>query len=96
MIENIAKVSKYNFWNGSIPNLGYERVEYHEKIQHFTGNSLVKVLVGQRRTGKSYLLRQVIQRLINSGIPAQNTFYINKEYIEFDFLSDYKDLALIG
>ena len=77
MIENIAFVSKYNFWNGNIPDLGYERSEYLEKIARFNGNRLVKVLVGQRRTGKSYLLRQVIRQLIEGGVPPQNTFYIN-------------------
>ena len=51
------------------------------------------MLVGQRRTGKSYLLRQILQQLIKSGIPSQNTFYINKEFVDFDFLSDYKELA---
>jgi hypothetical protein len=93
MTENIAKASKYNFWNTNTQDLGYERVEYLEKIKLFTGNNLVKVLVGQRRTGKSYLLRQILQQLIKSGVPPQNTFYINKEFVDFDFLSDYKELA---
>ena len=93
MTENIEKASKYNFWNSETQDLGYKRVEYLEKIKHFTDNKLVKVLVGQRRTGKSYLLRQILEQLILSGIPPQNTFYINKEFVDFDFLSDYKELA---
>lgn len=93
MTENIARIAKYNFWSGDIFDLGYERKGYLEKINHFSGNRLIKVLVGQRRTGKSYLLRQMIRRLIQTGVPPQNTFYINKEFIDFDFLSDYKDLA---
>ena len=93
MTENIAKAAKYNFWNSNTPDLGYERVGYLEKIKLFTGNKLVKVLMGQRRTGKSYLLRQILQQLIKSGLPPQNTFYINKEFVDFDFLSDYKELA---
>ncbi|MFZ4726840.1 MAG: ATP-binding protein [Paludibacter sp.] len=95
MTENIETIGKYNFWNGNVLDLGFERKEYLEKIDHFTGNRLVKVLVGQRRTGKSYLLRQVIRQLIKSGVPPQNTFYINKEFIDYDFLSDYKALALL-
>lgn len=95
MIENIAKIAKYNFWNGNFPDLGYLRDEYLEKIHRFTGNKLVKVLVGQRRTGKSYLLRQIIGQLIKSGVPPQNTCYINAEFVEFDFLSDYKALAAL-
>jgi predicted AAA+ superfamily ATPase len=53
---------------------------------------LVKVLVGQRRTGKSYLLRQIAYNFIQNGVPAKNIFFINKEFIEFDEIKDYKDL----
>lgn len=95
MTENISAIAKFNFWNGNVIDLGYERKEYLEKINRFSGNKLVKVLVGQRRTGKSYLLRQIIRQLIESGVPPQNTFYINKEFVEFDFLTDYKALALM-
>lgn len=93
MTENIVKIAKFNFWNRNFPDLGYLREEYLKKIHQFTGNKLVKVLVGQRRTGKSYLLRQIIGQLIQSGVPPQNTFYINKEFVEFDFLTDYKTVA---
>jgi len=95
MTENITSISKHNFWNGNSTDLGYLRIDYLKKIQSFIGNRLIKVLVGQRRTGKSYLLRQIIGQLIQSGIPPQNTFYINKEFVEFDFLSDYKALAAL-
>ncbi len=50
------------------------------------------MLIGQRRTGKSYLLRQIAHRLIENGTPAKNIFYINKEFIEFDDIRDYNDL----
>lgn len=93
MTENFATIIKYNFWNENIPDLGFERIEYLKKINLFSGNRLVKVLVGQRRTGKSYLLRQILRQLIKSGVQPQNTFYVNKEFVEFDFLSDYKALA---
>jgi len=94
MNDKIASISKYNFWNGNCPNLGYKRSGYLDKVDRFSGNRLIKVLVGQRRTGKSYLLRQILQRFIDSGIPSQNTLYINKEYVEFDFISNYKELAV--
>src|SRR3546814_7439036 len=46
----------------------------------------------QRRVGKSYILRQIAKRLIDSGTHPQNIFYINKEFTDFDFIKDYKDL----
>ena len=68
----IEEISKYNFWNGNIPELGFLRAEYTNKIHSSLGNNLVKVLVGQRRAGKSFVLRQLAKQLLDSGIPAQN------------------------
>ena len=38
------------------------------RIASYTGNRLIKVLVGQRRTGKSYLLRQIARHLVENGV----------------------------
>lgn len=92
MEENFESLVKFNFWEGHVPELGYTRSSYTDKIFDYVGNKLVKVLVGQRRSGKSYILRQIAHRLIGSGVDPRNTFYINKEFTEFDFLSGYKDL----
>jgi predicted AAA+ superfamily ATPase len=92
MKEYFEKIRKYNFWNGNVPNLGFVRKTYTDKIMNFTSNRLVKVLVGQRRAGKSYLLRQVAKQLIDNGVNPANVFYINKEYIELDFVKTYQDL----
>ncbi len=92
MKEKFNDIKKYNFWNGNIPDLGFERAEYSDKIRTFSNNKLIKVLVGQRRTGKSYILRQIMWRFIQDGVLSRNMLYINKEYVEFDFLSDYKEL----
>jgi len=95
MEDNFAALEKYNFWNGHVPELGFLRTNYTDKIVDYTGNKLVKVLVGQRRAGKSYILRQIANRLIESGVNPLNIFYINKEFTEFDFLTDYNDLETL-
>ncbi len=96
MAEYISTLQKYNFWDAVFPDLGITRQAYLSKLQKYTGNRLVKVLVGQRRAGKSFLLRQTIRELANSGIPVSNILYLNKEYTDFDFVTDYKQLdALI-
>jgi predicted AAA+ superfamily ATPase len=92
MEENFNAIKKYNFWDEKSPELGYYRADYTDKILTYTGNRLVKVLIGQRRTGKSYILRQLANKLIENGINRKNVLYINKEYTEFDFISTYADL----
>ncbi len=62
MIEILNSIRKYNFWNNNSIDSGYERTLYTEKIGQYIGNKLVKVLVGQRRAGKSYILRQSVTR----------------------------------
>ena len=92
MEEIFKSLERYNFWDKQNQNTGYPRGFYLEKITKYIHNSLVKVLVGQRRTGKSFLLRQIAEQLIYSGVSPHNIFYLNKEFIEFDDVRDYKDL----
>lgn len=75
--------------------MGYCRKDYTDKLFDYTGSKLVKVLVGQRRTGKSYILRQIAYKLIEGGVDPRNIFYVNKEFTDFDFISDYKDLEVL-
>ncbi|WP_291118284.1 ATP-binding protein [Flavobacterium sp. UBA6135] len=95
MEDYFNKLRKYNFWNKNIPALGFPRTKYTDTILDYTGNKLIKVLVGQRRVGKSYLLRQIAEKLIKQKIPAENIFYLNKEFTDFDFVNSYKDLELL-
>ena len=39
------------------------RNEYIHRIQPFIGKNIIKVLVGQRRVGKSYLLMQLMDEV---------------------------------
>jgi len=92
MEEKFNAIRKYNFWDERTVELGYYRVDYADKIFAYTGNRLVKVLTGQRRTGKSYILRQLINKMISNGIDRRNILYVNKEYTDFDFIANYTDL----
>ncbi|MCX6225014.1 MAG: ATP-binding protein [Bacteroidia bacterium] len=92
MTENIARIAIYNFWEGVFPELGIIRSTYIDRISEFIGNKLIKVIAGQRRAGKSYLLRQTISKLLETGIHPHNILYINKEYTDFDFLTTYTNL----
>lgn len=99
MEELFSNLEKFNNWDSTrkalkndYPKLGYKRRFYLEKIITFINNSLVKVIVGQRRSGKSVILRQVAYHLIENGVSPKNIFFLNKEFIEFDIIESYKDL----
>ena len=91
MNKYLDEISKYNFWENK-PELGFERQKYTHWAKSFLGNRLIKVLIGQRRTGKSFILRQLINHLIESSVPKENTLYINTEYTAFNFLRTHKDV----
>lgn len=67
------------------------RPYYYSKIEPFINDSLIKVLVGQRRVGKSYILKQLSQEILQR-YPETEILFIDKEKYEFDFIKDYKDL----
>lgn len=92
MDENIELLNKYNLWDSRTFDFGFQRNEYTDKLSDYIGNRLIKVLVGQRRTGKSYILRQTAKQLIKNGVNSRNILFINREFADFDFLKTYKDL----
>ncbi|MDP3442500.1 MAG: ATP-binding protein [Ignavibacteria bacterium] len=92
MNENFEALRKYNLWDANTFDWGFIRNEYTGKITSSVGNRLIKVLVGQRRSGKSYILRQVAKQLIENGVRPENTLFINREFNDFDFLKTFKEL----
>ena len=73
-------------------NMDYiHRPFYIKKIRPFIGKSLIKVLVGQRRVGKSFLLLQ-LRDIIHEMHPETQIIYINKELQEFSFITNAKEL----
>ena len=68
-----------------------KRESYIKKIKPFIDKGIVKVLIGQRRVGKSFVLFQIIDEIKKINKKA-NIIYINKESNEFEFINDYKDL----
>ena len=64
---------------------------YLERIKPFVDTQMIKVIVGQRRVGKSYLLYQLMD-YIRKLHPNADLLYINKELYEFDAIKTYTDL----
>ncbi len=75
----------------NIPSQITSRDAYVNQIKPFIRKGLIKVLSGQRRVGKSYLLFQLIH-FIQSQDPTGNIIYINKEDLQFDAIRDAASL----
>lgn len=68
------------------------RPSYTERIAPFINKNIIKVLTGQRRVGKSCILKQ-IQQHIEQTQPNSNTICINKELEEFAFIRTHEELT---
>ena len=81
------KLISYNFLKGQKIEAGFFREAYVDRLAPFLGNSLVKIVLGQRRTGKSYVLRMLMQHLIEKqNVPPQNIFYVNMDIQALRFI----------
>ncbi len=67
------------------------RPKYIDMISPFIGKQLIKVLVGERRIGKTTLLLQLIDHIKQKDRNA-NIIYINKELHRFKFIKTDDDL----
>ncbi len=91
-MTNVFQIlSQYNFWNKNVP-IGFKRSKYLEKMRNLLNSKTIKVLIGQRRSGKSVLMRQIISELIEKGVNPENIFYLNLEIFAFDFIKTANDL----
>lgn len=64
---------------------------YLNRISPFIGQNLIKVLIGQRRVGKSYMLLQLMDTILEKE-PNAPILYINKELHEFEAIQDHASL----
>ncbi len=64
---------------------------YLGRIEPFIDKNVIKVLTGQRRVGKSYMLLQ-LEQMFNQRHPDANVVYISKEYSQFTGIKDNHDL----
>lgn len=61
----------------------YKREDYLSKIRGFYDDTMIKVITGIRRCGKSYFLKTIIEELKEKGIKDKDIIYIeldNKNY----------------
>ena len=69
------------------------REKYLSKIRAFYHTeSLIKIIYGMRRSGKSVILTQIMDEIVNSGVNKDHIIYINFESLKYDFIKNAKDL----
>ena len=66
------------------------RQSYIDKIEKYLGKETIIVLVGQRRVGKSCMMKMIRDR--KKADDSNNIIFIDKEKREFDNIQTYQDL----
>lgn len=74
----LSILNDWNFWRAA-PPCGVPRPQYLQVMDRFLTTGQVVVVTGSRRAGKSFLMRQVAQRLIDRGIPKEAILMVNLE-----------------
>ena len=69
-----------------------KRPSYTERIAPFINKNIIKLLTGQRRVGKSCILQQIQDHIMQTQ-PKSNTICINKELEEYSFIRTHDDLS---
>lgn len=71
-----------------MPKNRIERKEYLDKLIAFKDKSIIKVITGVRRCGKSVLLELYIEYLLNQGVSEEQIVTINLEDYDYYELRD--------
>ena len=73
----------------------YKREDYLSRIRGFYDDTMIKVITGIRRCGKSYLLKSIIEELKERGIKDKDIIYIELDKIEYKNIKTPKKLESI-
>jgi len=75
-----------------MPQKIIKRKKYLNQIYRFKDKNIIKVITGQRRVGKSFIMQSIISDLRKNKVQEKNIIYINKEDLKFDSILTYKEL----
>ena len=74
----MAILQDWNMWQKSFP-AGFERGEYLSKLMKFLRSNQVITVMGPRRAGKSFIMRQAAASLISGGVTPNDILIVNFE-----------------
>lgn len=85
--NDIIKILEdWNFWKKDL-DIGIRRTHYLNRLNDFLDTQQVIAITGARRSGKSFIMRQLAKDLINRGIDKKQILIVNFEdprFIELD------------
>ncbi|MEW6528997.1 MAG: ATP-binding protein [Candidatus Micrarchaeota archaeon] len=97
---DIAKkqvLAKSNPWweTGSVPKdkVGVKRLELLGRMLNELDSDLIKIIFGIRRSGKTFLVHQVINHLLDKGVKPKNILYAALD--SFEIQQNFKSLIEI-
>ncbi|MDP2766647.1 MAG: ATP-binding protein [Candidatus Methanoperedens sp.] len=92
--ERLEILVDWNFWQREL-NTGIKRDEYTRRAGSFLKTNMILSILGVRRSGKSFIMRQIVKNLIDSGLDPKETLFINFEDRRFkDFSVNILDEIL--
>ena len=69
-----------------------KRQSYLNQISRLIDKEPIKVITGVRRSGKTFLLNDIREELLDRGISQDNIFLISFESQDYNFIENYKQL----
>lgn len=84
--EILEIMNDWNFWKKELDS-GKERKAYVNTCLKFLKTNVITAIIGVRRAGKSYIMRQVIKTLIKDETESKNILMINFEDKRFTELN---------
>lgn len=83
------------WWNGVSENTGIVREQYLSKIIQYSDTGEITVLNGVRRSGKTTLLRQTIEHLINQGQNPKSILFVNCDEPHIRSLPSFDEILTV-
>lgn len=69
-----------------------ERKVYLNQIERLIDKEPIKIIIGVRRSGKTYLLKSIQEKLKNRGINEENIFLISFESMKYNKIENFTEL----
>lgn len=69
-----------------------ERKVYLNQIERLIDKEPIKIIIGVRRSGKTYLLKSIQEKLKNKGINEENIFLISFESMKYNKIENFTEL----